>query len=184
MKWIENTTNKFRFLQYYLIINQVGLSILFLFEMGSYFPPQALLWHIVLRSPTRYWYYFFYIFTSLSLIFLYATSYGRTKTGSRITIALSFLNLPLSWLGVSRILPQTYIWYFPDILSASIFAFKFMMSLCILVPQWCWSVVFGTLPATLSITGKKIQINIYSEEQFIEQLKRWITENLKEIEGN
>jgi hypothetical protein len=59
-----------------------------------------------------------------------------------------------------------------------------MMSLCILVPQWGWSVVFGTLPATLSITGKNIQINIYSEEQFIEQLKKCITENLKEIEGN
>jgi hypothetical protein len=59
-----------------------------------------------------------------------------------------------------------------------------MMSLCILVPQWGWSVVFGTLPATLSITGKKIQINIYNEEKFIEQLKKWVTENLKAIEGN
>jgi hypothetical protein len=183
MKWIENSTNKFRFFQYYLIINQVVLSILFLFEMGSYFPPQASLWHIVKRSPTRYWYYFFYMITSLSLILLYATSYGRTKTGARIATALSVLNIPVSWLGVSGIIPRTYIWYFPDILSASIFAFKFMMSLCILVPQWGWSVVFGALPTTLYLTGKKVQIYIYREETFVKQLRKWITDNLKEIEG-
>ncbi len=182
MKWIEKASNKFLFLRNYLIITQLVLSFLYLFEMGSYFPPQVSLFHIVIKSPARYWYYFLYMITSILLILQYTTPYGRTKTGARIGAVIAGFNLPLGFIGVGTILWRSTVEYFPDHISVSLLVFKWMFSFCILIISWGWSVVFGKLPATLYITSKGLQTNVYNEETFVGQLTKWIAESFKEME--
>lgn len=180
--WIKESANKFRFLQSYIIKTQLLVSTLFLFQMGSYFPPQVSLFHLVIKTPIQYWYYFLYTLTSIITIILFFIPYGRTINGARIVTILCILNVPLSWLGAGGILFRSEIEYSSDVLATTVFLFKIYMSLCCLLPVWAWSVVFGKLPATMYFSDKGLQSNIQNEDTFTGMLTKWITEDLKRME--
>lgn len=176
ISWMKRVKNAFKFLQRYLIGIQSGLLIWYLFS--RVFGEDVTLIEFIMRAPYRYWYVFVYIFSSLALIILYLSKFGRTRSGARISGVFSVITL-IFMFGVELFVTGDYVGWWGNVAFMII---RFLTSFMMILPQGAWAYIFGNLPATIYITDEGVKTNIYNEETSIGRLTKWMIESLKEAD--